>query len=399
MGIRFGQRLSAERRRLALSVDQLSRGLCTPKQLSLLEAGQQEPTDRLVQSLAGALAPVQQLLPSLLAEAAWDVRDYADCALYAQSAARLALDSGDQRLWLEMTVLQSESLAAEGRFSEARDVLQLLLMDSDTGRESAAVQILLAQAFRALGELTTAIEHASEAVAVASNASADAADRAKALRELVAALTEAGRLDEARERCAELEPLITELPPQTAGEAHWSIGNTAFLTGDNRHGRDQHRHASELLLPLEDMRLWAQFNLDAASARLSAGVADADTQAMIEHAEIALAIAGGTDRDRALADLNRAHWLYLEGKIYDAALRLDHGRRRRADLGLRAAGDASMLHATIAQRLDSPGEALELFHEAHTRFADAGACAKARDALAAIVQLESLAEVAEGAGR
>jgi transcriptional regulator with XRE-family HTH domain len=393
MGIRLGQRLRDERRRAGLSADELSQGLCTPAHLSLLETGRREPSDHLVEDLARRL-PHRHLAPALRAEAAWDVREYADSARHAETAARLALADGDRELWLDMTILRSEGLSSEGLLGTARDVLEPLLTDAAAQYEALRVRILLAQTSRALGALSTAITHASEAVRLASRPHADPVGLAGAQRELVASLTEAGRTDEAWKLCARLESALTAgLPPQSTGEAHWAIGNAAFLMGEQERGSAHHRSASRILLPLDDMLLWAHFNLDASAARLDAGVADADTLAMIEHAEMAIAVVGGNERDQAAADLARAHWFFLDGRLHDAVGRLEEGRHHRALLGLRGAGDAAMLHATALQTLDYPAEALELFYEARENFEAAGAAAKAKRAVDAIGGLETVLPV------
>ncbi|WP_415853655.1 helix-turn-helix domain-containing protein [Sinomonas sp. G460-2] len=327
MGTRFGERLRRERLERGLTHDQLSRDLCPPGLISLLETGRREPSCELVRSLAGRLAPAPPgpgaLLAALRAEQAWDEHDYAQSASNALAAAQLALAAGDRLTRWDLSCLQAECLMSQGHPRESKHILDRLVEDApapDPAGTELRCRTLLAEACTALGEHAEAIAHAREALRLATSHPAHPAQQAAAIRALATALAEADDTDEAWAHCRSLEHLLDAgLPARAAGEAHWTIGNIAVLGGESGRATAHHQRAAELLMPLQDMQLWARFNLDASAARLSLGIADSFTLAMIEQAETALAATGGSPLEHLHATLNRAQWLYLRGGIAEAA--------------------------------------------------------------------------------
>ena len=110
-----------------------------------------------------------------------------------------------------------------------------------------------------------------------------------ALRALIGALAESGRLDEAWKYCQDMNEQMDEHSmTQLAGEVAWVVGNVAFMRHDYAEGVKYHERAAKLLSPANDIDLWARFNKASAAVRLSSGIVEPETLASIERAELAL---------------------------------------------------------------------------------------------------------------
>ena len=157
-----------------------------------------------------------------------------------------------------------------------------------------------------------------------------------ALRALIGALAESGRLDEAWEYCQAMnEQMDDHSMSQLAGEVAWVIGNVAFMRHDYPEGIKYHERAAQLLSPANDIDLWARFNKASAAVRLSSGIVEPETLTSIERAELALSIVGGNKTDQLEVAFIRARWLYLTGDIVAAVQKLreihaEQGRTRQA---------------------------------------------------------------------
>ena len=196
-----------------------------------------------------------------------------------------------------------------------------------------------------------------------------------ALRALIGALAESGRLDEAWKYCQAMNDQMDEHSmSQLAGEVAWVIGNVAFMRHDYPEGIKYHERAGQLLSPANDIDLWARFNKASAAVRLSSGIVEPETLSAIERAELALSIVGGNKTDQLEVAFIRARWLYLTGDIVAAVqkLREIHAERRRPG---QAHGRRSVAAAgQVAQgRRASPTEALVYLEEAQKEFSAAGA--------------------------
>ena len=76
-----------------------------------------------------------------------------------------------------------------------------------------------------------------------------------ALRALIGALAESGRLDEAWEYCQDMnEQMDDHSMSQLAGEVAWVIGNVAFMRHDYPEGIKHHERAGQAALPRQRHR-------------------------------------------------------------------------------------------------------------------------------------------------
>lgn len=392
MGSEFGAHLRSERTSRGLSQAELAGTGYSPSYISLLETGRRRPTARVIADLAGRLGLAPEVLEGwdlgvepggaewvqsgLAARQAWELRDYAGAAACAEAAAAAALAAGRQGIWWTMAYMRAECLMKQGQLAECRRIVQQLLehriVTESTGLAVRARQ-MLAAVCHGLGLLATAVEHAREAVRLGARLPAGATVYIGALRALIAALAESGRLEEAWDHCLTLGPLVDEeTMRQLSGEAEWVIGNVAFMRGDHQAGIDHHERARELLSPAADIELWARFNKATAAVRLTAGIFGPETLAAVERAELALSIVGGPRREHLEVALIRARWLSLTGQTAEAAERLKGIHAERSLLGRHTAGEVALLYGRALKALGRNDEAVELLDAALADFGAAG---------------------------
>lgn len=263
----------------------------------------------------------------LQARDAWNQRDYSGAQMLAEQVAAASLASDDDAGYWNATFLVAECLRKQGKMSQSKllaDELANHPLTRESKALSARTSTLAAFAFQGSGDLVSALRSARSAVEDAAAAPGQTAIRIEAQEALIAALAESGKLEEAWEECLVLAELLShEVRSQTAGLAHWTIGNVAFLLKRVNEGVFYHQLAAKTLSPMNDLDLWARFNHGSAQVRLTAGVAEPETLECIERAELANSIAGGTDRDRLELKLTRAHWLVLTGQFEAAVAQLD----------------------------------------------------------------------------
>ena len=342
MGNGFGEKLRAERLERGLTQAELGRDLYSPSYISLLETGRREPTADVIEELARRLelAPkaleawsqpisvsdAEYVLAGLYARQAWDLRDYALAAEHAAAAARIALEGKNTSAWWNMTYMQAECLMKQGQLKECQKIMEHLL-EHPMATESAGLGVRARQMLAALchgqGQLGAAVEHAQLAVEQCAQLPKGSTLIIGALRALIGALAESGRLDEAWTYCQDMNDQMDEQSmSQLAGEVAWVIGNVAFMRHDYPEGIRHHERAAKLLSPANDIDLWARFNKASAAVRLSSGIVEPETLSAIERAELALSIVGGNKTDQLEVAFIRARWLYLTGDIVAAVQKL-----------------------------------------------------------------------------
>ncbi len=190
-----------------------------------------------------------------------------------------------------------------------------------------------------------------------------------ALRALIGALAESGRLDEAWTYCQAMNDQMDDQSiSQLAGEVAWVIGNVAFMRHDYPEGIKYHERAAKLLSPANDIELWARFNKASAAVRLSSGIVEPETLSAIERAELALSIVGGNKTDQLEVAFIRARWLYLTGDIPAAVEKLREIHAERKALARHTAGEVSLLLGKSLKAAGESVEALVLLEEAQKEF-------------------------------
>jgi len=407
VGNGFGEKLRAERLERGLTQAELGKDLYSPSYISLLETGRREPTADVIEELARRLelAPkaleawsqpisvsdAEYVLAGLYARQAWDLRDYALAAEHAANAARIALDGKNTSAWWNMTYMQAECLMKQGQLKECQKIMEHL-SEHPMATESAGLGVRARQMLAALchgqGQLSTAVEHAEKAVELCAQLPKGSTLIIGALRALIGALAESGRLDEAWKYCQDMNEQMDEHSmSQLAGEVAWVIGNVAFMRHDYPEGIKHHERAAKLLSPANDIELWARFNKASAAVRLSSGIVEPETLSAIERAELALSIVGGNKADQLEVAFIRARWLYLTGDIVAAVQKLREIHAERTDLGKHTAGEVSLLLGKSLKAAGELDEALAYLEEAQKAFSGAGAQDRVQQALDAVLEI------------
>lgn len=407
MGNGFGEKLRAERLERGLTQAELGRDLYSPSYISLLETGRREPTAEVIEELARRLelAPkaleawsqpvsmsdAEYVLAGLYARQAWDLRDYALAATHAAAAAQIALEAKNTSAWWNMTYMQAECLMKQGELKECQNLVQRLL-DHPMAAESAGLGVrarqMLAAVCHGQGQLTVAVEHAQAAVQLCAELPKGSTLIIGALRALIGALAESGRLEEAWQYCQEMNAQMDDHSmTQLAGEVAWVIGNVAFMRHDYPEGIMYHEKAAKLLSPANDIDLWARFNKASAAVRLSSGIVEPETLTSIERAELALSIVGGNRTDQLEVAFIRARWLYLTGDIVAAVQKLREIHAEKDALARHVAGEVALLLGKALKAAGESDEALVYLEEAQKEFSDAGASDRVQQAMDAVLEI------------
>ncbi|MCY0905570.1 helix-turn-helix domain-containing protein [Arthrobacter sp. H14-L1] len=413
MGNSFGDRLRAERLSRSLTQAELGGDLYSASYVSLLENARREPTAEVIVQLAKQLqlaphavqewtTPVsaeetEYLLAVLYARQSWDMRDYARAATHAAKAASMAQENKDTVSWWNMAHLHASALLKDADFEQCQEVTSAILkhpLSEETPGLEVRARQLMASACLGLGKLPEAVEHASVAVARGASLPQESTAYIAAIRTLIAALAESGRLDDAWVHCQTLSDLDDgSMLPQLAGEVCWVIGNVAFMRNDVDQGLAYHARASLLLSPASDLALWARFNKATASVRLSAGVVEPATLEAIERAELAQSVVGANLADELEVALIRARWLYLTGALDPALDLLSDIYRQRENLAKHTAGEVALLLGKTHKAMGQFPEALQLLTEAKEQFAHAGAGDRVALALDNILEMRAAGRV------
>ncbi|MCA4135343.1 helix-turn-helix transcriptional regulator [Arthrobacter sp. M4] len=407
MGNGFGEKLRAERLERGLTQAELGRDLYSPSYISLLETGRREPTPEVIEELARRLelAPkaleawsqpvsvsdAEYVLAGLYARQAWDLRDYPLAASHAATAAQIALEAKNTSAWWNMTYMQAECLMKQGQLKECQQIIQHLL-DHPMATESAGLGVrarqMLAAVCHGQGQLTTAVEHATDAVRQAAQLPKGSTLVIGAHRALIGALAESGKLDEAWKYCQDMmEHMDEHAMTQLAGEVAWVVGNVAFMRHDYAEGIKHHERAAKLLSPANDIDLWARFNKASAAVRLSSGIVEPETLSAIERAELALSIVGGNKTDQLEVAFIRARWLYLTGDILSAVAKLRTIHAERKVLARHTAGEVSLLLGKALKAAGENSEALVHLDEAQHEFTEAGAADRVQQVMDATLEI------------
>lgn len=407
MGNGFGEKLRAERLERGLTQAELGKDLYSPSYISLLETGRREPTAEVIEELARRLelAPkaleawsqpisvsdAEYVLAGLYARQAWDLRDYPLAADYAATAARIALEGRNTSAWWNMTYMQAECLLKHGDLGDCQRIIERLI-EHPMAKESVGLGVrarqMLAAVLQRQGQLSAAVDEAMEAMKLSKQLPPNSTIIVGALRVLIGALAESGRLDEAWRYCQLLTQQVDEQTmPQLTGEVAWVVGNVAFMRHDYAEGVREHERAAKLLSPANDIQLWARFNKASAAVRLQAGIVEPETLASIERAELAFSIVHGMKSDELEVAFIRARWLYLTGDIVAATQKLRDIQAQSNALAKHTAGEVALLLGKSLKAAGELEEALVYLKEAQKDFSSAGAQERVQQALDAMLEI------------
>lgn len=307
--------------------------------------------------------------------------DFSEAASSANFAADIALNDGDIESWWSMTYLRAESHLSDANFEGCAEAASTLIMEPHaiSPQLRAQVHILMAKAHQGSGLLESAAAEAKAAVELTNN-EFDVDINVEARQALIAALADAGKLDEAWSESKDLAGVISDdWDEQLAGKAYWVIGNVAFLCDNVEEGLRFHELAAATFSPARDLNIWAKFNKASAAMRLAANVADPETLRCIERAELATDVIGGSENDLLLLRRNRAHWSYLVGDAASAVAVLEDICASETTTP-QVLGDACLLLARAYVAAGDKNAARQALAEAVVHFESAGAPHRAQQA-------------------
>ena len=407
MGNGFGEKLRAERLERGLTQAELGKDLYSPSYISLLETGRREPTAEVIEELARRLelAPkaleawsqpisvsdAEYVLAGLYARQAWDLRDYPLAATHAATAAQIALEGKNTSAWWNMTYMQAECLIKQGNWQECQKIMQHLL-EHPMATESVGLGVrarqMLAGICQGQGQLSTAVDHAMEAVKLCAQLPKGSTLIIGAHRALIGALAESGRLDEAWRYCQDMNDQMDEHSmSQLAGEVAWVIGNVAFMRHDYAGGHQVPRARRQDALPRQRHRTLGP--VQQGVRRRAPLLRDRGAGNAVLH------------RTRRTGPVHRGRQQNgpAGSRLHPRPLALPHrrhrGRRQQAPeihaesdaLAKHTAGEVSLLLGKSLKAAGEAEEALVYLEEAQKAFSAAGASDRVQQALDAVLEI------------
>jgi hypothetical protein len=327
-------------------------------------------------------------LIELRAREAFGRRDFLHGLELAIQAACRAKQAGDETAWWQMTLFQAECQRGMGDIRSCIHTAEVLRNHPITlgSRElECRVLTLLSDVCQAAGELDRAVQFGAHAVHISSDIDVGENLRIGSFLALIASLAESDELEQAWQECMKLVGILgSGIDSQATGKGYWVIGNVAFLRREAEDGIKYHKLAAEYLSPLNDLALWAWFNRASASMRLSAGVADAETEHCMERAELAASIIGEDGSDRFKNRLNRANWHVLNQELDQAVAILVAICSESEAMGHQTAGEANLLLGRALREQGDFMNALRCLKDSQAYFSQAGAKDRAAQVAATI---------------
>ncbi|MFX4271389.1 helix-turn-helix domain-containing protein [Propionibacteriaceae bacterium Y1685] len=397
----FRQRLKELRRNAGLSQSELGGDRYSGSYVSHLESGRRRPTGEVITFLAQQLKVdsaelidgdpavsmdgpgARALEVDLAARSAFSEGDHEGSAILADSLAQMALGAGRPDMWWRAQMMHLQSVMALGDYERGKELALILSRHEVTSSSpalEAEVHTQLSKAHRALSELAEAINSAHHAVQLAEAASVHVGVRASALMALIAAQTEAGRIDQAARFAENLRAVRRDITSsQTKGMIAWALGNIDFLTDQVDRACEEHDRASNWLRAEVDVRQWGRFHKASASMHLQAGVLE-PVKRLLDSAATALTLVGNR-HDLAELELTRAEHSLARGAYADAARQVELGMRVEDKLSRSHLGRAKLLRHRIQLATGDTAGAIASVAEAADDFESAGALARAVEAL------------------
>ena len=323
----------------------------------------------------------------------WERREYKQAMEQAAVAAEKALGSGNKSAYWRTSLLMAECQLEMGLIQDFATSARHLAEDSSIREDpamEARAKALHARALQALGLVGEALTVAQEAASIEVANGDGHHNQFDTHHALVASLAESGDLEAAWEAAEAMESQIAPLTsPETAGQAHWAIGNVAFLMEKSVLGLHHHEIAAGLLSPSNDVNLWALFNKASAHMRIQAGLLEPSTLVCIERAELAISVTGGSPIDELEIGLVRAHWLLLTGQADESVERLRTILDQRDLLPAHTLAETEYVLALALYKLSQYEEALKIARHCETTFIVLGAGRRAEEAQELIDNIES----------
>ncbi len=393
MGKTFGNRLQLARTERLLTQEELSGDVFLARDVSMLEKGRREPSGGAIRFLAERLTAVpgyphpraggdSRLFLEFSAAQAWDERNYQAARRLSQLAADAALVEEDPTGWWELSFMAAACLRRLHDYPACIAEAELLAqhpLAAEGQPLRPQAEALLATACQGAGRLPEAVIHARRALDIGVLLRLSADQLIEVYQALIAALSESGLQEEAWGHCqALLLPLLEAASDaQTAGKGFWAVGNVAFRRGDTAAGLRYHARAEFLLNPDADLEAWAAFNRSSAAMRLAEGLHDAATSRLMDHAETALSVLGGTEEDILENLHSRGRWHQLSGNHQSAVQILTDVYARRTALSPQGAAEVALHLGLSRAALGEMSTAVQMLDDSAKAFFNAGAMDRA----------------------
>ncbi|WP_017558231.1 helix-turn-helix domain-containing protein [Nocardiopsis baichengensis] len=351
----FGRRLRELRKRRGLSQAELAGEEISTGYLSRLESGARRPTEKVAAHLAERLgvAPADFGRPSggsSLAKAVGIAGSSEDGE--ADDALVTALEQADdadpllrwQALWMVADRWWRQGAHAKERSCAAE--LVALADELDLPELQCRSSTRLARCLRSTGDMAGAIGEAEKACRLAREQRLSVQDTGKALLVLVSAEAEAGRLPEARAHADELVDLA-EAPGRLRAKALWSAATVRFRMGEQTAALERLERAMKGLDSHDDLKLWVQLRLAAASfcVQIEPPLADR-ARPYLEEVRVPIELMGGPVLRQEWLMLH-AHLAFLEGRYEDARAARDEVRAGEMLLAYRDEVRLAVLEARL----------------------------------------------------
>lgn len=306
--------------------------------------------------------------------------DWRAASQSARAAAEAALRVGRQDRWWEAVHQEATLMLTTGDYDRSI-TLAAELVDHPVSDLSPLLKcqalIVLSRALRAQGRLADAIAQAELAVDLGDMAGPDDVDPViEALMTYISACAEAGRIEPATRASQRLESLRGRATGHVAGMVAWTLGNLAFLVGDEDRGIREHDLAVALLRPEANLRLLARLHKALAHYRLQAGQIDRARE-HLDTAQPGLRLVGNPS-DLVELHLVEAELAIAEGRDGNARALVEHCLEEPAiGTAPHLAGEANLLLADLDARDGHSEHARARYRQAAHHFEDAQALDKA----------------------
>lgn len=311
----------------------------TNSYVSYLESGRRAPTQEVADYLAARLGTTPAALgftsgdateldnrithELMVGDKAISRHEWAGALGAAERALALAERSPRRLRRWEVLHLKCRALLESGDFVAAAELAHRMAVDEVATMSPllrAEALTLEARALRGSGQLVEAVAAAKGAL---DPVPADESLEVEGLLQLVAARAELGEPPESqRAEVVRLGALAENLEVgHTRGRVLWTIGNMAYLTGDNAAGAAAHAEAATMIVAPVDLALFGRLHRVVAHYRLVTGD--------LEGVEAELAVARqaselvGRPNDLVELSVEDARLLHLQGSHEAALERID----------------------------------------------------------------------------
>lgn len=336
----MGRRIRDCRVAAGISQVELGGGRYSGSYISHIESGRRKPTTEILDFMAERLGVGREQLgatrdadavPLGAIEAMIAAQDHVYKYEWA-AAARSAERAGDlaagasliERVW-EARYLQAHAQLNDSQYLAAGQLWQRLA-EMGPAQESAglACQCLAysSRAYRAHGDLQTAVAMADRALAITEDRVVDDGARVTALLAVISARAAAGQPERTTSAAAELRRRAPSLTGQSRGSVLWQLGALNLHLGQTELGLSELSQARDYLNPQVDLRAWGRLHRTLGHHQVLSGRLD-EGRENLGTAAIVLRMAGNPG-DLVDLRMSQAQLAWREGDLTTAESLVRH---------------------------------------------------------------------------